>query len=298
MKLSSILSVLSISLLASALPATEKRDASVAAVAEEAKREAAPMIPTEPSGGGGVDACWVKLSCTYAQIEAMSMQKRLDFVRYIENVHLASIGAQKQIEAIAGVVEFFIKFSLGAPGGWISRVDAGIIEGQMRGAAMTLGYSQADGGNPGSAKWKAFFTGIKEGTLKDRGDHDKAWSEAEQASTEYGKGIADAKGNASGHENRWYQFTQLFRWIMRHRTATKVALYALFFPSNIPLALAAGPLVDWLTNVTDDFPAKIGSELAWGLTQFDTTLGGDFMMAKDLLKTFIPKLYEAYKDHH
>lgn len=168
MKLSSLLSVFSTFLLVSALPATEKRDASVAAVAEEAKREAAPMIPTEPSGSS-VDACWIKLSCTFAQIEAMPMQKRLDFVRYIENVHLASIGAQRQIEAIAGVIEFFIKFNLGAPGGWISRVDAGIIEGQMRGAAMTLGYSQADGGNPGSAKWKTFFTGIKEGTLKDRG---------------------------------------------------------------------------------------------------------------------------------
>lgn len=148
-------------------------------------------------------------------------------------------------------------------------------------------------------------------------DHDKAWSEAEQASTEHGKGIADSKGNATGHENRWYQFTQLFRWIMRHRTASKAALFAsvpspyhtilranndssLFItnPSTWPIAYAASALIDWLTNVTDDFPAMIGSELAWGLSAFDTTLSGDFMMAKDLLKTFIPQLYDAYKNHH
>lgn len=160
-------SLLSVCLFASALPTSERRDASVSLTTID-KREAAPMIPSEPSGGG-VDACWIKLSCTYAEIEKMSMQKRLDFVRYIENVHLTSIGAQKQLEAICGVIEFFLKFNLGAPGGWISRVDAGIVEGQMRGAAMVLGYSQADGGNPGSVKWKTFFQGIKEGTLKDRG---------------------------------------------------------------------------------------------------------------------------------
>lgn len=166
MKLFNVFPLITFFLLASALPATDKRDASTPAVAV-VEREAAPMLPSEPSGGG-VDACWVKLSCTYAEIEAMSMQKRLDFVRYIESVHLASIGSQKQLEAICGVIEFFIKFNLGAPGGWISRVDAGIVEGQMRGAAMALGYSQADGGNPGSVKWKTFFQGVHSGSLKDR----------------------------------------------------------------------------------------------------------------------------------
>ena len=55
-------------------------------------------------------------------------------------------------------------------------------------------------------------------------DHDKYWSLAEQASTEHGKSIADAKGKPTGQQNRWYQFTQLFRWIMRNRTATKIAV--------------------------------------------------------------------------
>jgi len=48
------------------------------------------------------------------------------------------------------------------------------------------------------------------------------WSRAEQTATEYGKNKAETTpgvGAATTHEKRWFQFTQLFRAIMRNRTA-------------------------------------------------------------------------------
>lgn len=47
------------------------------------------------------------------------------------------------------------------------------------------------------------------------------WSRAEQTATEYGKSKAETTagvGAATTQQKRWYQFTQLFRAMMRDRS--------------------------------------------------------------------------------
>jgi hypothetical protein len=76
--------------------------------------------------------------------------------------------SSNQFRAIEGVITFFLSKNLGAPNSWISYVDTGIVEGIQRGGAMALGLSTDTGRNPGSALWRDFFVGQRDGTFKTR----------------------------------------------------------------------------------------------------------------------------------
>ncbi|KAL9045518.1 MAG: hypothetical protein Q9214_001451 [Letrouitia sp. 1 TL-2023] len=244
-------------------------------------------------------ACWKNLSCSFHEIEDMNMDTRLEFVRYMEAVHFDKLNSANQFRPIEGVITFFIDENLGSPGSWVSYVDAGIVEAIQRGGAIALDLGSFDGGNPGSPKWNTFLTEMKNGELDDRNDHDYTWSIAEQTATEYGKTSAETTsmvGRPTKQQLRWYQFTQLFRAIMRNRKKIILAIRVLFALTNPPLALAAEAFIDWLTDTTNIKPTQIGCKIAWGLSEFDVPLGANLIDDAKLLKALLPKLYDAYKD--
>jgi hypothetical protein len=96
------------------------------------------------------------------------MQERLDYVRYMQSEYFGPLNSDDQFRAIEGVISFFIEKHLGAPGSWVSYVDAAIVEAIQRGGAIALGKSTDDGGNPGSVPWADFLTQMKAGSLSDR----------------------------------------------------------------------------------------------------------------------------------
>lgn len=147
-----------------ALPSSVEHDASPAD-AIPALVERSPFIP--PDDGPVLPECWAKLSCSYHQIESMSMPTRLSYVRYMEG-RFGSLKSSNQFRAIEGVIQFFIDKNIGGPGTWVSYVDAGIVEAIQRGGAIALGIGKSKGGNPGSAKWAAFLTNMKNGKLGNR----------------------------------------------------------------------------------------------------------------------------------
>lgn len=117
-------------------------------------------IPSRPS-------CWADLSCDFMEIESMSLEMRIRFIRYMEGLYV-QLNSGNQFRAIEGTIQFFINEGLGRPGTWISYVDAGIVEGIERGGAIALGLGTDDGGNPGSRKWASFLTKMKNRELNDR----------------------------------------------------------------------------------------------------------------------------------
>lgn len=147
-----------------ALPSSIEHDVSPAE-AIPALVERSPSIP--PDDGPVLPACWTKLSCSYHQIESMSMPTRLSYVRYLED-RFVPLKSSTQFRAIEGVIQFFIDEGIGGPGTWVSYVDAGIVEAIQRGGAIALGIGKSEGGNPGSAKWAEFLTNMKNGKLEDR----------------------------------------------------------------------------------------------------------------------------------
>lgn len=117
-------------------------------------------IPSMPS-------CWADLSCDFMEIESMSLEMRIAYIRYMEDLYV-QLNSGNQFRAIEGTIQFFINEGLGGRGTWISYVDAGIVEGIERGGAIALGIGTDDGGNPGSRKWASFLTAMKNGELMDR----------------------------------------------------------------------------------------------------------------------------------
>ncbi|KAI9787043.1 MAG: hypothetical protein M1816_007714 [Peltula sp. TS41687] len=266
------------------------------------ERDPSPMIDVGGSGGGSsVQTCWTTLSCSFKEIETWTMPKRASYVRYMQSTHFGPLKATNKFRAIEAVIDFFYEQKVGAPGTWVSWVDAGIVEAIQRGGAIALGKSKETGGNPGASEWATYFNKLKAGQLNDRDDHDKYWSTAEQAGTDYGKRKAESTkgvGAPSAQQKRWYQFTQLFRFMMRHRTLTINALRAILLAINPFLVPAAEPAINWLTDVTNYNAAHIGLELSWAASELDVP---GITISIDTLKKFsqlLVALVKKYKENN
>jgi hypothetical protein len=238
--------------------------------------------------------CKSTLDCTLDEINQMSMPERLEFVRDIQSGPAATLGATDRWRNIEGVITFFVDRDLGAPDTWVSYVDAGIVEGVQRGTAIALGWSTDTGGNPGSARWASYLTRLSTGQLTTRAAHDRAWSEAEQASTEHGNAVAVARGvPATAVEWRFYQFSEMYRWALRNRP---VALDLLAFYGPLihrDLARSRVPFYDWFTDVSESAPSYKSCELAYGFAQLHP-IAGVFGMA-GLFLAYVRELFEEYR---
>jgi hypothetical protein len=238
--------------------------------------------------------CASTLDCSYDQINAMSMSERLEFVRDMQSGPAAQLGAPDRWRNIEGVITFFVERNLGAPGTWVSYVDAGIVEGIERGIAIALGRSTDTGGNPGSAKWASYLTRLSTGQLPTRAAHDRAWSEAEQASTEYGDAVAESRGQpATAQEWRFYQFSEVYRWALRNRPFV-LDLLAVYGPLiNPDLAALRVPFYDWFTDVSESAPSHKGCEMAYGFAQLHP-IAGVFGIA-GLFLAYVTELFDEYQ---
>lgn len=238
--------------------------------------------------------CAAALDCTAADIDLMTMAERLEFVRTMQSGPGAQLGVTDRWRNIEGVITFFRDHDLGAPGTWVSYVDAGIVEGIERGIAIALGRSDDGFGNPGSARWATYVTGVAEGTWTTRAAHDRAWSEAEQASTEYGVALAESHGQyATGVEQRFYQFSETYRWALRNRPFA-LDLLAVFGPLIHPdLARLRVPFYDWFTDVRESAPSAKGCELAYGFAQLHPIAG--VLGAAGLFLAYVTELFDEYQ---
>ena len=55
--------------------------------------------------------------------------------------------------------------------------------------------------------------------------------------------------------------------------------------------------MDWLTDITNVTPTRVGSEIAWDLAELDLPLGATQLINDvRVLKALLPKLYQAYRD--
>jgi hypothetical protein len=226
----------------------------------------------------------------------MTMQQRLEFVQAMQRGPGAKFGAQTRWRNIEGVITFFRDHNWGnTPGSWVSYVDAGIVEGIERGLAIALGRKGGDFGNPGSKLWASYVTRLKAGQLRSRAAHDRAWGEAEQASTDHGVYLAEVvhKTPPSDVEKRFYDFSQLYRTIMRNKdeAANVVELYGVM-TRQPAVTYRSDNFVDWFTDVGNIVPSRKGCEMSWRFATLD--IFGGIAGAIDIFFTALPDLIGQY----
>jgi len=238
--------------------------------------------------------CAAALDCTAEDINLMTMAERLEFVRAMQSGPGAELGVTDRWRNIEGVITFFRDKGLGAPGTWVSYVDAGIVEGIERGLAIALGRSTDGFGNPGSALWATYITGVAEGSFATRGAHDRAWSAAEQASTEHGVVLAEGHGQyATVVEERFYQFSETYRWALRNRPFALDLLVIYGWLIHPDLTGARVPFYDWFTDVRESAPSYKGCEMAYGFAQLHPIAG--VIGAAGLFLAYVTELFKEYQ---
>lgn len=246
-------------------------------------------LPAAPAAADTPTSCAVTLDCTAEDINRMTMNERLTFVRAMQSGHGADLGVSDSWRNIEGVITFFRDKGLGAPGTWVSYVDAGIVEGIERGLAIARDPSADDFGNPGSQLWADYITG----SHPNRAAHDRAWSLAEQASTEHGVALAEGHGQyATAVEERFYLFSETYRWALRNRPVGLDLLLVYGWLIDPGLAGQRIPFYDWFTDVRESAPSYRGCEMAYGFAQLHP-IEGVFGFA-GLFLSYVTSLFEAY----
>ncbi|MCT2586334.1 hypothetical protein [Actinophytocola gossypii] len=238
--------------------------------------------------------CVAALDCTAEDINLLTMAERLELVRGLQSGPGALLGVDDRWRNIEGVITFFRDKGLGTPGTWVSYVDAGIVEGIERGLAIALGRSTDDFGNPGSVLWADYITGVADGSFATRGAHDRAWSLAEQASTEHGVVLAERHGQyATPAEERFYQFSETYRWALRNRPFALDLLAMYGWLIHPDLARARVPFYDWFTDVRESAPSYKGCEMAYGFARLHPIAG--VIGAAGLFLAYVTELFDEYR---
>ncbi|GAA2772570.1 hypothetical protein [Saccharopolyspora taberi] len=251
---------------------------------------AVPVFPTALARQPGGEHCASTLDCSAEEIEELAIPERLVFVRALQDrVAAEYLPEFRHLNSIQGVLRFFIDNDLGTPESWVSHVDAVLLEAVERGFAMALEVSDDDFGNPTAKHWADYLRRMRRGELDERWAHDPAWSIADQASAEHGIRLAEAKGVHPTHlEWNIYQFTELYRWIMRNPQPALIVLNDRLAGLLVPV-----DFVQWLTDATNPVPAYRGANVAYDLSRPDLVRLPVSMT--QLLLAYAPELVDAYR---
>jgi hypothetical protein len=254
------------------------------------------VAPAQASAAArGPDRCAAELDCTAAEIDLMTTAERLEFLRALQSGPAARLGASDRWRNIEGVIAFFRDRGLGAPGTWVSHVDAAILEGIERGVAIALGLSSDGFGNPGAARWADYLTRLHRGELTTRSAHDRAWSEAEQASTDHGVAVAERVHGLrpTGVERRFFLFSEFYRWTLRNRPVALDLLLVYGVLVHPEVAVRRVPFLDWFTDVRESTPSYKGCEIAYAYAGFDPVSG--VVGTLELLLVYLPELFAEFR---
>jgi hypothetical protein len=227
------------------------------------------MSATAPTTSRSPAECAAALDATAAQIDLMSMDERIELLRAMMSGPASELGAGDRWCNMEGVMAFFRDRDMGAPGTWISVVNASVIEGIERGMAICLHRSDDDFDNAGAAQWADYLTRLHRNELTTERAHDTAWSEAKDVGTDFGVAVAARHGlEPTEVERRFLRFAKFYTWVLRNRTAMDMVV---LYGGLLDPRLAGLRLVNWFVDVTEAEPARKGCEMAYEISCIEPT---------------------------
>ncbi|QUH05842.1 hypothetical protein HUO13_07790 [Saccharopolyspora erythraea] len=254
----------------------------------------APAAPALAQDGGGRN-CASTLDCTARELETLPLRERLSFVRALQDrIAAEHVPGFRHWRNIEGLLSFFIEKGMGTRGSWVSHVDSVDLEAMERGAAIALGVSGDDFGNPGAPLWADYLNRMRRGELTDRREHDRAWSEAEQASTDHGLRLAESTGTRPNRlEWNIFQFSELYRWMMRN-PQTALLLLDEHVAGALGIPFVPADFLRWLTDVTTPVPVYRGAHAAYDIA-LPNPVGAPVSIL-ELLLAYSPELVRVYRE--
>lgn len=254
-----------------------------------------PISPSARAEGLDGRSCASTLDCTAQELERMPIDERLVFIRALQDrVAEEYVPGFQHWRNIEGLLTFFKEKGMGAPGTWVSHVDAFDLEAIERGVAMALGESSDAFGNPGAPLWADYLNRMRRGELADRAVHDEVWSTAEQASTDHGRRQAEVDGVLPTRlEWNLFQFSELYRWMMRNPQSALIMLDDLS-TGTVGLPFVPADFLLWLTDVTRSVPVYRGAHVAYDVS-LPNPVGAPVSMLQ-LMMAYAPELVRAYHD--
>ncbi|MEU7632916.1 hypothetical protein AB0C34_23500 [Nocardia sp. NPDC049220] len=217
------------------------------------------------------EAAATALDATAEEIDRMSMSERIDFLRALRAGPAATLGAGDKWLNLEGVIAFFQDQSLGAPGTWVSHVNAGVLEGVERGIALAVDPDGSDFDNPGAREWARYLELLRTGELDIPTAHASAWSRAKKVGTDYGVALAVRHGLApTAVEERFLRIAEGYNWAMSNRAPVDfLVAFAGYFDAS--LAGIDPAAVDRLFAVGSADAARRGCQIAYAAALIEPT---------------------------
>ena len=158
-----------------------------------------------------------KLDAAWQDIDRWSMPQRRSFLDLISDRTTELVGERKWCN-LAGVIDFFDSANWGAPGTWVSVVNAVVLEGVEAGLATALDPKANDFGNPGAREWRNYLIGVTAGQLRTTKAESQAWFMAKEVGTDYGVAVARTKGlSPNPVEERFLAYAEAYNWLKGNR---------------------------------------------------------------------------------
>lgn len=202
------------------------------------------------------------LDATAEDIDQWAMPERTAYLQELREV-AAPLGAGDRWMNLEGVIDFFASRALGAPGTWISRVNAGVLEAIQDGIALALDRTNGNRGNPGAPAWAEYLSLLHAGQLSAPSQHAQMWSIAKEISTETAVQQAEQTHGLrpTAVERDFLALAQAYNWGVRNRPAIELAIQmASVLDSELDQDKG---FLDWFMDVGDPDAARIGCEIAW-----------------------------------
>lgn len=206
------------------------------------------------------------VSITAADIDAMPMADRLRFLDALRAGPATALGVGDRWRNLGGVVKFFDSHGLGAPGSWISLVNAGVLETVAHGLALAEEPAPPSGPVRAAQAWADYIADYRAGKLHPRAVHDKAWGHAKRVTTDYGVHLAEQeyRTTPTDRERRFLILADLYNWLMRNRELLDAGLaWAGLLDRRLRVIDSA--FVDAYLSVGDSEVTRLCCELAWDL---------------------------------
>lgn len=157
------------------------------------------------------------LDAAWQEIDSWNMPERRWFLDTIGN-RTAQLAGEKRWCNLTGVIDFFDSASWGAPGTWVSVVNAVVLEGVEAGLATALDSKANDFGNPSAQEWKNYLTGIMTDQLSTTNAESRVWSLAKEVGTDYGVAVARNQGlTPTPVEERFLAYAAAYNWLKGNR---------------------------------------------------------------------------------